>query len=92
MLEFKFCVISVNILLCGKIMEAAWRFRIMLIMAFAVIIFGDFLGYGNARIEKVGRRNPSALRENPPHLDFDPDDDDDDSVDDVEGENEILFS
>lgn len=30
-------------------METAWTFRIVLIMAFAVIIFGDFLGYGNAK-------------------------------------------
>lgn len=52
-------------------MEAAWRFRIMIGMAIAVIIFGDFLGYGNAKVEKVGRRNPSALRDTPPHLEFD---------------------
>lgn len=52
-------------------MESAWRFRIMIVMAIAVIIFGDFLGYGSAKIDKVGRRNPSALRETPPHLEFD---------------------
>lgn len=42
----------------------------MLVMAFFVIIFGDFLGYGNAKVEKGVRRNPTALRENPPHLEF----------------------
>lgn len=30
-------------------METAWTFRIVLIMAFAVIIFADFLGYGSAK-------------------------------------------
>lgn len=28
-------------------METAWRFRIMLFMAFTMILFGDMLGYGN---------------------------------------------
>lgn len=30
-------------------MEIAWRFRIIFAMAFAVIIFGDLLGYGGAK-------------------------------------------
>uniref|UniRef100_A0A8D7ZZB1 (northern house mosquito) hypothetical protein n=1 Tax=Culex pipiens TaxID=7175 RepID=A0A8D7ZZB1_CULPI len=30
-------------------MEVAWRFRIIFAMAFAVIIFGDLLGYGGAK-------------------------------------------
>jgi len=33
-------------------METVWRFRIILFMAFAVIIFGDLLGYGNVNGEK----------------------------------------
>uniref|UniRef100_T1E8B6 Putative secreted protein n=1 Tax=Anopheles aquasalis TaxID=42839 RepID=T1E8B6_ANOAQ len=32
-------------------MEVAWRFRIIFVMAFVVIIFGDLLGYGGARKE-----------------------------------------
>lgn len=52
-------------------METAWRFRIIMVMAIIVIIFGDFLGYGNAKIEKGVRRNPTALRENPPHIELD---------------------
>lgn len=30
-------------------MEVVWRFRIIFAMAFAVIIFGDLLGYGGAK-------------------------------------------
>lgn len=42
-----------------------WRFRIVLCMALAVIIFGDFLGYGNAKAEKhhISRRASPNLRE-----------------------------
>lgn len=33
-------------------------------MAFAIIIFGDFLGYGSIRAEKnINRQAPTALRE-----------------------------
>ncbi|XP_055696743.1 uncharacterized protein LOC129797897 [Phlebotomus papatasi] len=44
-------------------MEAAWRFRIMLLMAFAVILFGDFLGYGSVKSDRAPTRNPSNLRD-----------------------------
>ncbi|XP_055626081.1 uncharacterized protein LOC129768442 [Toxorhynchites rutilus septentrionalis] len=33
-------------------MEVVWRFRIIFAMAFAVIIFGDLLGYGGAKKEQ----------------------------------------
>lgn len=33
-------------------METAWRFRIMLFMAFTMILFGDMLGYGNVNNSK----------------------------------------
>lgn len=50
-------------------MEAVWRFRIMLCMAFAIIIFGDFLGYGSVRGEKnINRQAPTALREKHPEM------------------------
>lgn len=50
-------------------MEAVWRFRIMLGMAFAIIIFGDFLGYGGIRGEKnINRQAPTALREKQPEI------------------------
>ncbi|XP_055696571.1 uncharacterized protein LOC129797757 [Lutzomyia longipalpis] len=49
-------------------MEAAWRFRIMLLMAFAVILFGDFLGYGNVKSDRPSPRNPSNLRDEDPDL------------------------
>lgn len=50
-------------------MEAVWRFRIMLGMAFAIIIFGDFLGYGSIKAEKhINRQAPTALREKQPEL------------------------
>lgn len=50
-------------------MEAVWRFRIMLGMAFAIIIFGDFLGYGSIRAEKnINRQAPTALREKQPEI------------------------
>lgn len=38
-------------------MDTAWTFRIVLIMAFAVIIFGDFLGYGNAKKSEPSHTN-----------------------------------
>lgn len=50
-------------------MEAVWRFRIMLGMAFAIIIFGDFLGYGSIKAEKhINRQAPTALREKQPEI------------------------
>lgn len=50
-------------------MEAVWRFRIMLGMAFAIIIFGDFYGYGTIRSEKhINRQAPTALREKQPEI------------------------
>ncbi|XP_055610119.1 uncharacterized protein LOC129757042 [Uranotaenia lowii] len=38
-------------------MEVAWRFRIIFAMAFAVVIFGDLLGYGGA---KKDPKNPKS--------------------------------
>lgn len=38
-------------------METAWRFRFMLFMAFAIIIFGDMLGYGNVKGDKDANTN-----------------------------------
>lgn len=42
-------------------METAWTFRIVLIMAFAVIIFGDFLGYGNAKKSDHSHTNDLSI-------------------------------
>ena len=36
-------------------MDIAWRFRIILGMAFVVIVFGDLLGYGGTKYEKKDR-------------------------------------
>lgn len=33
-------------------MDTAWRFRLVLIMTFAIIIFGDLLGYANVKGDK----------------------------------------
>lgn len=33
-------------------MDTAWRFRLVLIMTFAIIIFGDMLGYANVKGDK----------------------------------------
>lgn len=38
-------------------MDTAWRFRFMLFMAFAIIIFGDMLGYGNVKGDKTSKSN-----------------------------------
>lgn len=38
-------------------------------MAFAIIIFGDFLGYGSIRGEKlINRQAPTALRDKQPEI------------------------
>uniref|UniRef100_A0A182JBQ0 Ketoreductase domain-containing protein n=2 Tax=Anopheles atroparvus TaxID=41427 RepID=A0A182JBQ0_ANOAO len=44
-------------------MEVAWRFRIIFVMAFVVIIFGDLLGYGGARKEPKGKSLLSGITE-----------------------------
>lgn len=39
-------------------MDTAWRFRLVLIMTFAIIIFGDMLGYANVKGDKnANQRN-----------------------------------
>ncbi|XP_062543324.1 uncharacterized protein LOC134210906 [Armigeres subalbatus] len=42
-------------------MEVAWRFRIIFAMAFAVIIFGDLLGYGGAKKDPKDKSLLSGL-------------------------------
>lgn len=37
-------------------MDTAWRFRLVLFMTFAIIIFGDMLGYANVK----GDKNPNG--------------------------------
>lgn len=44
-------------------METAWRFRIMLFMAFAIIIFGDMLGYGNVKSDRNSNGNHQNRRQ-----------------------------
>ena len=38
-------------------MDTAWRFRLVLIMTFAIIIFGDMLGYANVKGDKDSNGN-----------------------------------
>lgn len=46
-----------------------WRFRIVLMMALVILIFGDFLGYGNAKADKhISRRTSPTLREDQPNM------------------------
>lgn len=46
-----------------------WRFRIVLVMALVILIFGDFLGYGNAKADKhISRRTSPTLREDQPNI------------------------
>lgn len=46
-----------------------WRFRIVLIMALVILIFGDFLGYGNAKADKqISRRSSPTLRDEQPNI------------------------
>lgn len=44
-------------------METAWRFRIMLFMAFAIIIFGDMLGYGSVKSDRNSNGNHHSRRQ-----------------------------
>ncbi|XP_058054792.1 uncharacterized protein LOC131206301 [Anopheles bellator] len=44
-------------------MEVAWRFRVIFVMAFVVIIFGDLLGYGGARKEPKDKALLSGITE-----------------------------
>uniref|UniRef100_A0A182N1N7 Uncharacterized protein n=1 Tax=Anopheles dirus TaxID=7168 RepID=A0A182N1N7_9DIPT len=44
-------------------MEVAWRFRVIFVMAFVVIIFGDLLGYGGARKEPKDKSLLSGFTE-----------------------------
>lgn len=50
-------------------MDTAWRFRLVLIMTFAIIIFGDLLGYANVKGDKnANQRNAvdtSPKKKNP---------------------------
>lgn len=43
-------------------METAWRFRIMLFMAFAIIIFGDMFGYGNVKSDRNSNGSQQSRR------------------------------
>lgn len=44
-------------------MDTAWRFRLVLIMTFAIIIFGDMLGYANVKGDKnSNQRNVDTTR------------------------------
>lgn len=52
-------------------MEGVWRFRIMLITAVALIMFGDYFGY--ASIKTSANKNPTMLRESHPEIDIDED-------------------
>lgn len=51
-------------------MDTAWRFRLVLIMTFAIIIFGDMLGYANVKGDKDSNQRSvdSRLKKNNPNL------------------------
>lgn len=56
-------------------MDTAWRFRFMLFVAFAVIIFGDMIGYGNVNGEKNSnsnhrRQSVDSLKNNRPNIEL----------------------
>lgn len=57
-------------------MDTAWRFRFMLFVAFAVIIFGDMIGYGNnVNGEKNSntnhrRQSVETLKNNRPNIEL----------------------
>lgn len=42
-------------------MDTAWRFRLVLIMTFAIIIFGDMLGYANVKGDKDSNGNQRSV-------------------------------
>lgn len=44
-------------------METVWTFRIMLLMAIAILIFGDYLQYGNVKVNKHLARQNNLLKE-----------------------------
>lgn len=50
-------------------MDTAWRFRLVLIMTFAIIIFGDMLGYANVKGDKDSNQRSvdSTLKKNHPN-------------------------
>lgn len=50
-------------------MDTAWRFRLVLIMTFAIIIFGDMLGYANVKGDKDSNQRSvdSTLKKNNPN-------------------------
>lgn len=50
-------------------METAWRFRIVLFMTFAIIIFGDMLGYANVKGDKDTnhQRTVETIKKNQNH-------------------------
>lgn len=53
-------------------MDTAWRFRLVLIMTFAIIIFGDMLGYANVKGDKDSNGNhqrnvDATLKKNAQH-------------------------
>lgn len=44
-------------------METVWTFRIMLLMAIVILIFGDFLQYGNVKVNNHLARQNHLLKE-----------------------------
>lgn len=47
-------------------MDTAWRFRLVLILTFAIIIFGDLLGYANVKGDKnSNQRNVEPKKKDP---------------------------
>lgn len=42
-------------------MDTAWRFRFVLLMTFAIIIFGDMLGYANVKGDKNSNAHSAAV-------------------------------
>lgn len=51
-------------------MDTAWRFRLVLIMTFAIIIFGDMLGYANVKGDKSSNQrtvDPRLKKSNSNH-------------------------
>lgn len=38
-------------------MDTAWRFRLVLILTFFIVIFGDMLGYANVKGDKDSNSN-----------------------------------
>lgn len=53
--KYPLCCCYIDQCLCVQLefpMDTAWRFRLVLILTFAIIIFGDMLGYANVKGDK----------------------------------------